>query len=188
MSNPIRDGYQEFDNRPDIGEHVRDNYEVNFFQYLSNFFFHNNSLISFSKATWMLLLLVPVLSLCSIRRLTILAPFAMGANVVYIFAVVIVLLFFLSDLRPVSSLPWLGQLYDLPLFFGTVMFAFEGVAVIMPIENRMQSPHSFIAWNGVLNSSCLVVLAIFSVTGFYGYLALGDEVKDTATLNLPNTP
>lgn len=63
------------------------------------------------------------------------------------------------------------------------MFAFEGVAVvaihltlisvnrifqIMPIENRMSSPHAFISWNGVLNSSCLVVLAIFSVTGFYG--------------------
>ncbi|ETN68885.1 transmembrane amino acid transporter protein [Necator americanus] len=112
----------------------------------------------------------------------------MAANVVYICAVAIVLFYFVSDLRPVNSLPWFGRFSDLPLFFGTVMFAFEGVAVIMPIENRMRNPHSFIAWNGVLNSSCLVVLAIFSVTGFYGYLSLGDEVKDTATLNLPMTP
>lgn len=58
----------------------------------------------------------------------------------------------------------------------------------MVIENRMQHPHMFIAWNGVLNSSCLVVLAIFSVVGFYGYLAFGDDVKDTVTLNLPDEP
>ncbi|PIC40370.1 hypothetical protein B9Z55_011738 [Caenorhabditis nigoni] len=132
-------------------------------------FFNNNTSIHLSKAVWMLLLLIPMLSICSIRRLSILAPFAMAANVVYVAAVAVVLFFFLSDLRPIDSLPWFGKATDLPLFFGTVMFAFEGVAVIMPIENRMQSPHSFIAWNGVLNSSCLVVLAIFSVTGFYGF-------------------
>ena len=58
----------------------------------------------------------------------------------------------------------------------------------MPLENRMEHPQQFISWNGVLNSSCLVVLAIFAVTGFYGYLAFGDAVKDTVTLNLPNEP
>lgn len=58
----------------------------------------------------------------------------------------------------------------------------------MPIENRMSQPQFFIKWNGVLNSSCLVVLAIFAVMGFYGYLAVGDEVADTVTLNLPQNP
>ncbi|VDL86928.1 unnamed protein product [Nippostrongylus brasiliensis] len=151
-------------------------------------FFNNNTSIHLSKAVWMLIVMVPMLTLCSIRRLSVLAPLAMAANFVYIIAVAIVLFFFISDLRSINSLPWFGKLSDLPLFFGTVMFAFEGVAVIMPLENRMRNPHSFIAWNGVLNSSCLVVLAIFSVTGFYGYLSLGDDVKDTATLNLPMTP
>ncbi|CAI4231449.1 unnamed protein product [Auanema sp. JU1783] len=151
-------------------------------------FFNNNTNIHMSKAAWMLVLMIPMMLLCSIRRLSVLAPLAMGANVVYIMAVGLVLFYFVSNLQPINSLPWFGNLSDLPLFFGTVMFAFEGVAVIMPIENRMQSPQSFIAWNGVLNSSCLVVLAIFLVTGFYGYLSLGDAVKDTATLNLPMTP
>ncbi|KHJ86637.1 transmembrane amino acid transporter protein [Oesophagostomum dentatum] len=89
-------------------------------------FFNSNTSIHLSKATWMVLLLIPMLSICSIRRLSVLAPFAMAANIVYIIAVAIVLFFFVSDLRPVNSLPW--------------------------------------------------------------YLSLGDEVKDTATLNLPMTP
>ncbi|KAJ1346766.1 hypothetical protein KIN20_001665 [Parelaphostrongylus tenuis] len=151
-------------------------------------FFNDNTPIKLSKAVWMLLILIPILSICSIRRLSVLAPFAMLANAIYVVAVAIVLFFFISNLRPVSSLPWFGHLSELPLFFGTVMFAFEGVSVIMPIENRMRDPHAFIAWNGVLNSSCIVVLTIFSITGFYGYLSLGDDVKDTATLNLPMTP
>lgn len=41
---------------------------------------------------------------------------------------------------------------------------------------------------GVLNTSCGIVLAIFAVIGFYGYLAFGDDIKDTVTLNLPDTP
>lgn len=56
---------------------------------------------------------------------------------------------------------------------------------IMPIENRMREPAFFIAWNGVLNSSCLVVLAIYGVVGFYGYLSVGDSVHDAITLDLP---
>lgn len=59
---------------------------------------------------------------------------------------------------------------------------------VMPIENRMEKPQFFITWNGVLNSSCLVVLAIFAVTGFYGYLSFGEDVKETVTLNLPQEP
>ncbi|PAV83049.1 hypothetical protein WR25_02583 [Diploscapter pachys] len=151
-------------------------------------FFTNYTSLHLSKAVWMLLLLIPILSLCSIRKLSVLAPFAMIANVIYLVAVAIVIFFFLTNLQSISSLPWFGKATNLPLFFGVVMFAFEGVAVIMPIENRMQSPHAFIKWNGVLNSSCLVTLAIYSIVGFYGYLSLGNDVKDTATLNLPPTP
>lgn len=58
----------------------------------------------------------------------------------------------------------------------------------MVIENRMQSPQNFIQWNGVLNTSCMVVLTIFSVIGFYGYLAVGNGIHDTVTLDLPDEP
>lgn len=51
----------------------------------------------------------------------------------------------------------------------------------------MDQPHHFISTNGVLNTASWLVLAIYCTTGFYGYLALGDNVKDTVTLNLPPT-
>uniref|UniRef100_A0A914HEI8 Amino acid transporter transmembrane domain-containing protein n=1 Tax=Globodera rostochiensis TaxID=31243 RepID=A0A914HEI8_GLORO len=139
-------------------------------------FFNKNTAIRLSTGVWMVLLLPPLLFLCSIRRLKLLAPFSLAANVVYLAAVVLVAHFFLSrpqHNRPQEELTKFGNIQNLPMFFGIVMFAFEGVSLVMPIENRMQRPQFFIAWNGVLNSSCLFVLAIFAFMGFYGYLSIG---------------
>ena len=69
-------------------------------------------------------------SLCTIRQLKVLAPLALIANVVYLAAVAIILEYLVSHLNPVADLPYVGNLTDLPLFFGTVIFAFEGVAVV----------------------------------------------------------
>lgn len=150
-------------------------------------FFDETSNIKISQAGWIALLLVPTLGLCTIRQLKVLAPLALIANLVYIVAVGIVLTCLVSNLKPSKDLPAFGNVTDLPLFFGTVIFAFEGIAVVLPIENQMDQPHHFISANGVLNTACLLVLAVYCTTGFYGYLAFGAGVKDTITLNLPPT-
>ncbi|GMR42016.1 hypothetical protein PMAYCL1PPCAC_12211, partial [Pristionchus mayeri] len=150
-------------------------------------FFDQTSTIHISQAGWIGLLLIPILALCTIRELKALAPLAAMANIVYIVAVCIVLHQLFSDLQPSSSLPGVGRWEDLPLFFGTVMFAFEGVAVVLPIENEMDEPIHFISPNGVLNTSCFLVLILYCTVGFFGYLRFGDAVLDTITLNLPQT-
>ena len=83
-----------------------------------------------SKAVWMIILLIPVMAICSIRKLSSLAPFAFAANMIYLTAVGIVIYYFLTHLQPTSNVTKFGSLEDLPLFFGTVMFAFEGVSVV----------------------------------------------------------
>ncbi|VDN07091.1 unnamed protein product [Thelazia callipaeda] len=151
-------------------------------------FFDMNTTIHLPKSVWMVLLLIPILSICSLRHLNKLAPFAFAANCLYITAVIILLYFFFTHLKPASDFPVIGEIQNIPLYFGTVLFAFEGIAVVLPVENRMDQPQLFIKWNGVLNCSCFVVLSIFAVMGFYGYLAVGDKVADTITLNLPPGP
>ncbi|KAI6176670.1 Amino acid transporter, transmembrane family-containing protein [Aphelenchoides bicaudatus] len=151
-------------------------------------FFHKTYSIDLPKSVWMVLIAIPVLAICSIRRLNTLAPFALAANVIYLSAVAIIVYHFFMNLKSSDGLTKFGSVRNLPLFFGTALYAFEGVSVVMIIENRMERPQQFIAWNGVLNTSCGIVLAIFAVIGFYGYLAFGDDIKDTVTLNLPDTP
>lgn len=70
------------------------------------------------------------MAICSIRQLSSLAPFAFAANMIYLTAVGIVIYYFLTHLQPTSNVTKVGRLEDLPLFFGTVMFAFEGVSVV----------------------------------------------------------
>ncbi|TKR67635.1 hypothetical protein L596_023755 [Steinernema carpocapsae] len=150
-------------------------------------FFDETSTIHISQAGWIALLLIPILLLCTIRHLKVLAPLALIANIVYVVAVAIVIFYLISHLQPSNSLPAVGDWRNFPLFFGTVVFAFEGVAVVLPIENQMDQPQHYISPNGVLNTSCLIVLALYMATGFFGYVAFGDAVKDTITLNMPNT-
>lgn len=74
---------------------------------------------------------------------------------------------------------------QLPLFFGTAMYAFEGIGVVLPLENQMRSPMDLRGWNGVLNTSLVIVTALYIGMGFFGYLKYGEEVLGSITLNLP---
>ena len=74
---------------------------------------------------------------------------------------------------------------QLPLFFGTAIYAFEGIGVILPLENQMQTPQDLRGWNGVLNTSMIFVTCLYYAVGFFGYLQYGDDVEGSVTLNLP---
>lgn len=66
-------------------------------------FFAKNTSIHLSTGVWMLLLLPPILALCTIRRLNVLAPFALVANVIYLLAVAIVVYYFFERLQLTSA-------------------------------------------------------------------------------------
>ena len=42
-----------------------------------------------------------------------------------------------------------------------------------------------LGYNGVLNTSMTLVVALYIAMGFYGYLRFGDAIDETITLNLP---
>ena len=57
-----------------------------------------------------------------------------------------------------------------PLFFGTAIFSFEGISIVLPLENQMKTPRSMRGWNGVLNIAMTVVTCLLIAVGFFGYL------------------
>lgn len=76
---------------------------------------------------------------------------------------------------------------QLPLYFGTAIYAFEGIGVILPLENNMKTPQDFGGLSGVLNTGMVAVAALYTAVGFFGYLKYGDNVAGSITLNLdPN--
>ena len=84
-----------------------------------------------------------------------------------------------------NSVPWIAKSERLPLFFGTAIFAIEGISVVLPIENQMRKPKEMLGWNGVLNTSMALVTALYVAMGFYGYLKYGETIESSITLNLP---
>lgn len=88
---------------------------------------------------------LPRLSLCTIRQLKVLAPLALVANLVYLGAVLIILEYLITHLDSIDELPAVGNLSDLPLFFGTVIFAFEGIAVVRFLSVRIGQLSAIIA-------------------------------------------
>ncbi|KAL4718996.1 hypothetical protein ACJJTC_011620 [Scirpophaga incertulas] len=67
----------------------------------------------------------------------------------------------------------------------TVIFAMEGIGVVMPVENEMANPRRFLGCPGVLNVAMVIVISLYGIVGFFGYVQYGDEVKGSITLNLP---
>merc|ERR1719411_1570839 len=133
----------------------------------------------------MAITLIPMLLLCSIRNLKYLSPISMLANILQMVGLGLVFFYLLQDL-PVT---WERKAYadwkQYPLYFGTAIYAFEGIGVVLPLENQMKTPRDMRGWNGVLNTSMAIVTCLYVAVGFFGYLKYGDEVKGSITLNLP---
>ncbi|XP_058449870.1 proton-coupled amino acid transporter-like protein pathetic isoform X2 [Malaya genurostris] len=134
---------------------------------------------------YIVLLLVPLIFINLIRKLKYLTPFSMIANILIGTGVGITLYYIVQDLPSFSERQIIAEIHHMPMFFGTVIFALEGIGVVMPLENNMKTPQNFIGCPGVLNTGMAIVVGLYASVGFLGYLKYGDETKGSITLNLP---
>ncbi|XP_055616742.1 proton-coupled amino acid transporter-like protein CG1139 isoform X2 [Toxorhynchites rutilus septentrionalis] len=133
----------------------------------------------------MLIILVPILLPSLIRNLKYLAWCMTLANACMILGICITAYYAVQELPPIGERPYFSSLHQLPLYFGTAIFAFEGIALVLPLQNAMKTPTDFGRPLGVLNVGMAIVTFIFASLGFLGYLKWGDDVQSSLTLNLP---
>lgn len=134
---------------------------------------------------YMAMLLVPLILINLIKKLKYLAPFSMIANGLIAVGMGITMYYIVRDLPPVSERPAIADVQHWPMFFGTVIFALEGIGVVMSLENNMKQPHHFIGCPGVLNTGMAFVVGMYALVGFLGYLKFGESTEASITLNLP---
>lgn len=77
------------------------------------------------------------------------------------------------------------SLTKLSLFFGTVIYLFEGIGLVLPLKNSMKNPSNFSKAYGVLNVGVGMHTVLFLLLGIFGYFKYGDETEGSLTLNLP---
>lgn len=68
------------------------------------------------------------------------------------------------------------------LFIGTAMFTFEGIGLILPIQESMRKPAKF---PGVLAFVMIISTVVFASMGALSYAAYGSHTKTVVLLNLP---
>jgi solute carrier family 36 (proton-coupled amino acid transporter) len=102
-----------------------------------------------------------------------------------IVGIVLIHRFTFENLPSISERNYVGSWESLPLFFGTVLFAFEGTALVLPLQNEMDKPESFSKPLGVLNVGMVIATAIYIIIGVVGYWKYGEEALGSITLNLP---
>jgi proton-coupled amino acid transporter len=92
---------------------------------------------------------------------------------------------FKDDLPHISERPAFSKPSDLLLYYGTVIFAFEGITQALPLHDNMRTTQNFRGWNGVLNTGMILIGCLYFTVGFYGYLKYGDITYPSITMNLP---
>ncbi|XP_003703905.1 proton-coupled amino acid transporter-like protein pathetic [Megachile rotundata] len=133
-----------------------------------------------------ILTLIPaVILLGQVRNLKYLVPFSMIANTCMMVGFALTLYYVFTDMNISSNVKLFAKAEQLPTFFATVIFAIEGIGVVMPVENSMQKPQHFLGCPGVLNITMTIVVALYAVLGVFGYLKYGEAIDASITLNIP---
>ncbi|XP_074028134.1 proton-coupled amino acid transporter-like protein acs isoform X2 [Leptinotarsa decemlineata] len=134
--------------------------------------------------------MLPLLILTNlIRNLKWLSPLSMIANLLVAVGLGVTYYYIFTDLPALDTRAPIASFSTLPGFFGTAIFALEGIGVVMPLENNMKTPNHFIGCPGVLNTGMTFVVLLYAITGFFGYLKYGDATHiGSITLNLPEEP
>ncbi|XP_011840797.1 PREDICTED: proton-coupled amino acid transporter 2, partial [Mandrillus leucophaeus] len=132
---------------------------------------------------YMLSFLPFLVLLVLIRNLRILTIFSMLANISMLVSLVIIAQYITQEIPDPSRLPLVASWKTYPLFFGTAIFSFESIGVVLPLENKMKNARHFPA---ILSLGMSIVTSLYISIGTLGYLRFGDDIKASISLNLPN--
>lgn len=112
--------------------------------------------------------------------------------------------YFKDGLTAASKSKPFNSLANFPLYFGTTLFAINGVGVVgviminlidfgnthtsfpyqvIAVENNMKTPQSFAK---VMSLAMTIICALYSLFGLFGYLKYGEKCQGTITVNIPN--
>lgn len=134
---------------------------------------------------YILTLIPAVLLLGQVRNLKFMVPFSIVANLSMMTGFALTLYYIFNDIKIPSHVKPIASIEQLPSFFATVLFAIEGIGVVMPVENSMKNPHHFLGCPSVLNITMTIVVSLYTVLGVFGYLKYTEDIKGSITLNIP---
>jgi len=83
--------------------------------------------------------------------------------------------------RGMSDIEWFNR-SGWTLFIGTAIFTFEGIGLLLPIQDGMKKPQQL---PGVLGGVMVIITLIFVSMGALSYAAYGSKTRTVIILNMP---
>ncbi|XP_063498752.1 proton-coupled amino acid transporter 3 isoform X1 [Symphalangus syndactylus] len=132
---------------------------------------------------YMLIILPFLISLVFIQNLRALSIFSTLANISTLGSMALIFEYIMQGIPYPSNLPLMANWKTFLLFFGTAVFTFEGVGMVLPLKNQMKHPQQF-SFVLYLGMSIVIILSI--LLGTLGYMKFGSDTQASIILNLPN--
>ncbi|CAF0809722.1 unnamed protein product [Adineta steineri] len=150
-------------------------------QVVDHYFVHNLPI-----QVYQFIMLLLVIGFSFIRSLKVLAPISLAANIITIGGLIVIMQYVVQDHIPLKQLPLITPPSEWPVFFAAAMYVFEGIGLVLPIQQKMKEPESYGGVTGVLNIGIIIVTTLYFFVGFFGYIRYGSDALGSITLNLPN--
>ncbi|XP_003934091.1 proton-coupled amino acid transporter 3 [Saimiri boliviensis] len=132
---------------------------------------------------YMLTILPCLILLVFIQNLKVLSIFSTLANITTLGSMALIFEYIMQGIPYPSDLPLVANWKTFLLFFGTAIFTFEGVGMVLPLKNQMKHPQQF---SFVLYLGMSIVIVLYICLGTLGYMKFGSDTQASITLNLPN--
>ncbi|QLG70354.1 hypothetical protein HG535_0A02930 [Zygotorulaspora mrakii] len=136
---------------------------------------------------FIILQLIIFIPLSFIRNVSKLSLPCLFANFFIMAGLVIVFVFSFAHLSDLDLRPAEGTIIGFnsnhwTVFIGTAIFAFEGIGLIIPVQDSMRNPEKFPL---VLGLVIMTATVLFILIGTIGYMAYGSTIETVILLNLP---
>ncbi|CEG48099.1 amino acid auxin permease family [Plasmopara halstedii] len=150
--------------------------------YLIFIAFNANKFLNVSKYLIIVVCVPPLVIFSLLRHMRELAYVALLADFMCILGLLVVLTIDLSYMNLNQDyVEPIGVLSAVPFFFGVASYCFEGVGMVLPLENSMRYKENF---QPILVCTIVIITSLYATFGVCGYLAFGDETDAVITLNV----
>uniref|UniRef100_A0AC34QVU8 Amino acid transporter transmembrane domain-containing protein n=1 Tax=Panagrolaimus sp. JU765 TaxID=591449 RepID=A0AC34QVU8_9BILA len=144
--------------------------------------------IRVSEVMYLFAVFVPFVLASYLRNLRAIAVLSAIGSVCILFCIAVIFQYLLRQPHQELSLPWFKDFDGIMTAGGSILYAFEAQALVLPIENKIKKPEQMVGWNGVLSIGMFFITWIYAATAFLGFIVYGDAVKGSIALNLPEEP
>lgn len=138
---------------------------------------------SVSKLGWMFIIIPVLIIECWVRELKYLAPLSLIAVTVFSAGFIIVLYYSIS--QPLFGKHALNykptSISSFATFVSIAVFSFEGIGLVLPVENAMKDKKSF---TKVFLSALSTISIVYCLLGAVGYVSWGEDTQGTLMDNI----